>query len=187
MLQRINHSYPVSSCIYHQRPGCGSRLAQEDDQTRRSKQYPVQAAGGGRGFWRDAQRPFTGLLCSRKRGTFITFIIVLSAFKQLKEELHILPFTYSWVQIRSAWRMWRNVSFGLLKVLWWEQLKQPIKFTHSAKGGLHLSPKKGTTNGHLEATQGLKCVRPNTKRKWGKEEELTGLCGVWQNIGCKYS
>lgn len=46
MLQRINHSYPVSNCIYHQRPGCSGILAQEDDQTRRSKQYPVQAVGG---------------------------------------------------------------------------------------------------------------------------------------------
>lgn len=83
MLQRINHSYPVSSCIYHQRPGCSSSLAQEDDQTRRSRQYPVQAAGGGIGFWGDADRPFTGLLCSvcvracvcGGGGIFITFVI----------------------------------------------------------------------------------------------------------------
>lgn len=46
MLQCINHSYPVSSCIYHNRPGCSGSLAQEDDQTRRSKQYPLHAAGG---------------------------------------------------------------------------------------------------------------------------------------------
>lgn len=47
VLQRINQSYPASSCIYQQRPGCSSSLAQEDDQTRRSKQYPVKAAGVG--------------------------------------------------------------------------------------------------------------------------------------------
>lgn len=62
-LQRINHSYPVSSCIYQQRPGCSGSLAQEDDQRQRSKQYPVKAAGGGRRFWGEAEQPYTGLLC----------------------------------------------------------------------------------------------------------------------------
>lgn len=56
LLQRLNHSYPVSNCICHQRPGRSGSLAQEGDQTRRSKQYPLQAAGGGRGFWGAAGR-----------------------------------------------------------------------------------------------------------------------------------
>lgn len=141
MLQRINHSYPVSNCIYHQRPGCSGILAQEDDQTRRSKQYPVQAVGGRERILRRRWATFRWIILLGRED----LCLVLFAFKPIQNRANysiIYPFRPSW----------RNVWFDSL-----------------AEGKLHLSPNKETINGHLEATKCFKCVGPNTKRKRGKQ------------------
>lgn len=80
MLQRINHSYPVSNCIYHQRPGCSGILAQEDDQTWRSKQYPVQAVGGRERILRRRWATFHWIILLGRED----LCLVLFAFKPIQ-------------------------------------------------------------------------------------------------------
>lgn len=79
VLRRTDHSYPAGGCIYQQRPGCSGGLAPEDHQTRRSKQYPVKAAGVGE----DPEETLGDLsqdYSARGGGVSATFVTIFNCF-----------------------------------------------------------------------------------------------------------